>query len=167
MIVRTEIARVKKIFINAFSLGLADILIEALDKKTGELIDVRANYVGMPYIHREMLKNIFASYKPDELDIFSMMFYPSEEEREKARYEYQRMTPEQKNVFEMRIYEQYIRMFKAKIRDFNKDIRRVYSLVYANKMVTLVNKKADKLIRDKAKEIGKPIPRNPWFIRKY
>ena len=164
---RTEIARVKKIFINAFSLGLADILIEALDKKTGELIDVRANYVGMPYIHREMLKNIFASYKPDELDIFSMMFYSSDEEREKARYEYQRMTPEQKNVFEMRIYEQYIRMFKAKIRDFNKDIRRVYSLVYANKMVTLVNKKADKLIRDKAKEIGKPIPRNPWFIRKY
>ena len=34
---------------------------------------------------------------------------------------------------------------------------------YINK----VNKSADKLIRSHAKEIGMPIPKNPWIVRKY
>lgn len=164
---KKEIEDLRVSFIEKYSDKLAKKLIKSLDKKTGMVIDRMVYFVGYPEIHEARLKEIFDSYKPENLDIFDMIFYASEEEMQEARYKYQWMEEEEKKVFEMRIYEQYIRIFKGKIREFNKEIRGIYSLDYANKMVDSVNKRADTLIRTKAMEMGKPVSKNPWFARKY
>lgn len=164
---KREIEKLKSRYKKVYSSKMADQLIKLLDSKTSEIIDRNANKAGYPDIHEEKLQIIFSRYRPDKINLFDIQFYSSKEERDRAKEKYQGMTSEEKKVFEMRIYEQYIRYFKAQIREHNKNIRKIYSPKYANKMVDLVNKRADMLIRQKAKEIGKPIPRNPWFIRKY
>lgn len=151
----------------AFSDSMSSFLIGKLRKKSGKVKDSKAKDLGLGDSLEDSLNEIFGEYKPEEIDIFDLKFYSSSHEMELARKNYQMMAPEQQKVFEMRIYEKYIRMFKAKIREHNRDIRKYYSSGYANKMIASVNKRADKLIRNKASEIGKPIPRNPWFIRKY
>lgn len=165
---KKDIECLRKQYIEKYSNKLAKKLIKLLDNKTGEVIDRKAKLVGYPQRHEEQLKEIFDSYKPEKIDIHDMMFYSSEEERDaQMRYLSSMCSEEEKSAFEMRIYDQYVRMFKGKIRELNKDIRKVYSLKYANKMIAQFNKRADKLVCDKAKEIGKPVPKNPWFARKY
>lgn len=111
---------------------------------------------------------IFGEYHPENLDIFDINLYSSEEARELAIKKYRdARSVEEQQVFEMRMYEEYIRRFKGKIKTLNKEVRTLFSEREANKMVNSINRKADKLICDRAREIGKPVPKNPWLIRKY
>ena len=164
---KEEVQKLEKRYKNVYPTKMARELTKKLEAKSSQLIDKWARKSGYPERHEQKLKRIFMAYRPDKLDIFDKKFYSSEEELNNAKEKYSKMTEETKSVFEVRIYEQYIRLFKAKIRDYNNEIRRFYSTEYANKLVASTNKRADKLIRDMAKKIGKPIPRNPWFIRKY
>ena len=50
-----------------------------------------------------VLDDIYTFNTNNDLDIFDIMFYSSEEERELARCEYYKMTEEQQNVFEMTV----------------------------------------------------------------
>lgn len=149
-----------------YSEKMAKQVLEMISLKTGELKDEVAIKYGFSDKFDNRLKEIFDSYDPSDLNMF-LELYPDEIERKQISDNYQKMTDEEKNVFMMRMYDKYIRIFKGKIRELNKDIRRVYSDGYANKMVNSVNKRADKLIQEKAKQVGRAVPRNPWFIRKY
>lgn len=163
---KKNIVKLREKFRQIYSDEMYNKIVSVLDKKTGKLIDDRAisnNYLNK---HEVELKRIFCLYKPEYLDIFDLVFYSNEEERDKAKVEYHKMTKEQQNVFEMRIYEQYIRMFKGKIRRHCDDIRRVYSKKRADKMISLITKEADSHVLKKAKWLGKPVPRNSWLIRK-
>lgn len=164
---RDKIEKLKLRFVGSYSSEVAKNLIKLLDKKTGEVFDKKADLMGMPSAHELRLDEIFDWYRPEKLDIFDIIFYSSYAEKERAEIEYKQMTPEEQAVFEIRIYEQYIRMFKEKIRALNNNVRNVYSVERANKLVDFNNKKADQFIRYKAKKLGKPIPKNPWFVRKY
>ncbi|MBQ2872588.1 MAG: hypothetical protein IJE89_01145 [Bacilli bacterium] len=163
---KEEIVCLKDNFKKIYSDGMYSEIVSVLDKKTSKLIDKMA--INNKYLrkHDLELERIYSLYKPEDLDIFDIKFYSSYEDRDKARSQYYKMTKEQQNVFEMRIYEEYIRIFKANIRKLNDDIRRVYSKKMANEMIDEINKDADLHIREKAKMIGKPIPRNSWLIRK-
>lgn len=152
---------------NSFSGPMSNVLIDKLEKRSGKIKDRISKDLGIGDNLEDSLKVLFSQYKPEDIDIFDLKFYFSSHEMELAKQDYQTMLPEQQKVFEMRIYEKYIRMFKAKIREHNRDIRKYYSSSCANKMINSVNRRADKLICNKANEIGKPVPRNPWFIRKY
>lgn len=111
---------------------------------------------------------IFGEYHPENLDIFDISFYANDADRETAIKKYREARSiEEQRVFEMRMYEEYVRRFKGKIRVLNKEVRALLSERDANKMVNSINRKADRLICDMAKEIGKPVPKNPWLIRKY
>ena len=164
---KRDIKRLKDRFKNIYSDKMSRKIINLLESKSSEVIDVKANKAGYKEIYEGRLRKIFLTYTPDLLNPFDIMFYSSEEERREAEDKYYLMTPEAEKAFEMRIYEQYIRIFKGKIRQLNKDIRRVYSADTANKLVNSVNKRADELIRIKAKKIDMPVPKNPWFVRKY
>lgn len=167
LLFKAEIDDLRVDFMEKYSSKMAKKLIKILETKTGSVIDKLANFVEYPKIHEERLQEIFDLYKPSEIDIFDMMFYSSEDEMNEFRNKYCFMSDEEKNIFEMRIYDQYVRMFKGKIRELNKDIRRVYSKEMANNMIAGINKRADDLIQVKANEIGKPVAINPWSVRKY
>lgn len=164
---RKEIEDLKATINKNFSKKTANKLLDLLEKKIGSILDRKAIHAGMPVAHELSLSKLFENYKPENLDIFDWDFYSDVSDREKAVDRYSEMTEEERHVFEMRIYDQYIRIFKAKIRELNNEIRMSYSKKLADKMIALNNKKADQYICKKAKEIGKPIPKNPWFIRKY
>ena len=164
---RREINELKELFLNSFSKDMAKKLINILDKKVGIVLDDKIVSFSIDKLYEDRCKDIFNSYKPDEIDIFDLMFYSDELERKRSIDEYEKMTKEEKLVFEMRIYEQYIRYFKGKIRKYNGEIRRIYSNNSANRIVNSINKRADKLICNTAKKVGKPVPKNPWFVRKY
>ena len=164
---RNDINLLKEMIMISFSKSMAKKLINILDRKTGNVFDDKAASFDIHSVDEKYLQEIFDSYNPSEINIFDIMFYSDEAERNNIKNEYQKMTLEEKKVFEMRIYEQYIRIFKGKIRNYNIRIRKIYSESMANKIVNSVNKRADKLIRDIAKEIGKPVPKNTWIVRKY
>lgn len=148
---KNEIQNLRDDFTEKYSDRLAKKLIKTLDKKTGLIIDRMARIVGYPSVHKQQLMEIFSSYDIEKLDLFDIGLYSNEEERDKALENYQKMSDEEKSLFEAKMREQYIRMFKGKIRSFNREIRRVYSVDYANDMVIYVNKKADDLIKTSGK----------------
>lgn len=150
-----------------YSKKYVDKLYGLLSCEINNIIDMLAKKASFPKLHENEFLNIINSYKPEDLNIFDIDLYSSEEERGLAILKYRMMSEAEKKVFEMRMYEQYIRVFRGKIRSLNKDIRRVYSDKYANEVVASNNRKADKLISKKAKEIGRPVPKNPWLVRKY
>lgn len=80
---------------------------------------------------------------------------------------YAYMTDSEKFNVKREMYEEKNRQFKRDVRNFNKKIRNKYSSSYANAYVNKVNKKADTIIKKNAKNVGMPVPKNPWMIRKY
>lgn len=149
-----------------YSKKMADQMLAMVSQKTGELKDEVAIRYGLSGKFENRLNEIFDSFNPSDLNMF-LELYPEDCERKLVSDNYQKMTAQEKNVFMMRMYDKYIRIFKGKIRELNNEIRRVYSDEYGCKMVNLVNKRADELIQEKAKQAGREVPRNPWFIRKY
>jgi len=162
-----KIDYLKKVTNENYSSNMAKKMNALIDEKAGQVLDEVASRLGFSLVYDKLYESIFDSYKPEELDIFDIDLYSSEEERDLEIEKYKKMTLEERNVFEMRMYDQYIRKFKRRIREFNKEIRRVYSKKYSDKVINVINRNADRLIRTKAKKIGKPIPKNPWIVRKY
>lgn len=173
-----------------YSANTIDGVFDMVDTKTGQLIDKIADSVGYSKEYESRIKDIFDSYQPLFLDVFDRQLYSSDEECDLAYRKYYpirfdkesclsilendsifkgdlAVSFEELEAFEMRMYEQYIRIFKGKIRELNKSVRQTYSLKRANKMISSINKRADALIRSRAVEIGRPVPKNPWIVRKY
>lgn len=134
-------------------------MLNKYDKKVDMLIDNLMNQIPSLYVNDEKkLKELFDEYLGSLLDI----------ENELKRYDYyEYMNEEEKFNIKRELYEDKIRIFKRNIRNFNKNLRMKYSKRYASKYINKINRRADKLINSHAKEIGMPIPKNPWIVRKY
>lgn len=179
-----------------YTSDVAKKMIDYLNLECGKLIDRIALEVGYPDKHKKMLESIMASYRPedlydlDKLGIFDASLYSSDEECSDAYCKYYpilfdmsvlssddpknaifrrnyAVSREEAIAFETRMYDQYVRMFKGKIRELTSNIRQTYSLKRANRMVGQINKRTDDLICEKAKEMGKQFPKNPCLVRKY
>lgn len=163
---KCQVEYLKKVAREIYPSKMAKKMCELIDDRVNGVLDRCSSKMNYPEAHDMVLNSIFDSYKPEELDIFNLELYSSEDERNNAIKKYNQMTDEEKIVFETRMYEEYIRRFKRRVREFNKELRRVYSKKSADKKIDYINKKADRLIIEKAKVLGKPVPSNPWIIRK-
>lgn len=89
-----------------------------------------------------------------------------DEEFKKCNYWWQYTNDEIYNKKRV-LYEEKVRQYKKNIRTLTKDIREFYSSKEAQRLVARINLIADKYNNKLAKDMGMPVPKNPWMIRKY
>jgi len=157
--VRKELDEIKKVIIGRYPSSKGIKIINKYDKIVDNIIDKKMKDLPCLYSNDEKkLNELFDEYLGSLLDI----------DKELKSYDYyEYMNDSEQFNIKRELYENKIRIFKRNIRNFNKNIRLKYSKRYASKYINKVNKSADKLIRSHAKEIGMPIPKNPWIVRKY
>lgn len=157
---RNDFENIKNEITDKCSISGAKKLIQTFSTWLDEFIQNKAD--SLDYLKENediLLNNIFNNFEEsilvklnEQLNSIDNYFYMNESEQQ---------------VIKRRMYDEFFRIFKREIRNFNSMIRLRYSSKVASKYVDKVNIKADKFANSLIEKIGLPIPKNPWFIRKY
>ena len=157
---RNDFENIKNEITDKCSISGAKKLIQTFSTWLDEFIQNKAD--SLDYLKENediLLNNIFNNFEEsilvklnDQLNSIDNYFY---------------MNVSEQQVIKRRMYDEFFRMFKRDVRNFNSMIRLRYSSKVASKYVDKVNIKADKFANSLIEKIGLPIPKNPWFIRKY